>query len=225
MAMTKAELMNAFRDAACAEFSDYSPYESDYTYEFSDRFERRMDRLIRAESRATWRFFNTNPRRLVIIAVVLLMALFAVACSVPEIRESIAGFFVRMFSDRAQISSSNITKTIIEEQYGLDPIPDGFSVYKFINSQNYSRIEYHNNESDVIVLHQYADLNISSIIDNEEEYIEYSIDETEVLVSCGNDYSMAVWIEDGYLFYLIYPSTVEFDVFITWIESVKPVSR
>lgn len=223
MSMTKAELMNAFRDAANAEFEGSSPNESDYCYEFSDGFERRMDGLIRSESRASWRFVNTNPKRLVIIALAILVTSFAVACAVPEIRESIAGFFVKMFSDHAEIEITDTIRERIDDIYELDPVPDGFSLSHKTADEINVYLEYMDYNGNVIFLDQRA-MDVASIgFDNSSAaYCERSINGKSVLILFSDSYAQAFWEEEGYLFQLWYSSSVDLETFSAWIDSVKP---
>lgn len=223
MSMTKAKLMDAFRDAACAEFEEYLPYGSDYSYEFSERFERRMDRLVKSESRATWRFVNTNPKRLVIIALAILMALFAVACAVPEIRESIAGFFVRMFSDHAEIEITDTIRERIDDIYELDPVPDGFSLSRKKTTEINVYLEYMDYNGNVIFLEQEATHESSISIDSVSgTYCERNINGKSVLIQFSDSYAQAIWEEEGYLFQLWYSSSVDLETISAWIDSVKP---
>lgn len=185
MAMTKAELLNVFRDAASAEFADYSPYESDYSYEFSERFERRMNRLVKSESRPAWRFVNTNPRRLIIIAIVIVMALFAVACAVPEIRESIAGFFVQMFTTHTEITSfdSKEQRKTIEDKYELSSIPDGFFEKSSVCSKSFLKTEYIDESLTTLTLQQIAGSNRKVLLDCEHgDYSKHIITGKEVFI-------------------------------------------
>lgn len=223
MSMTKDELMDALRDAASAEFADRSPYGSDCCHEFSDRFERRMDRLIRSESRASWRFFNTNPKRLIIIAIAVIMALFSVACAVPEIRESIAGFFVRMFSDHAEIEITDTIRERIDEIYELDPVPDGFSLSRKKTTEINVYLEYMDYNGNVIFLDQEAVHESSISIDSVSgTYCERNINGKSVLIQISDSYAQAFWEEEGYLFQLWYSSSVDLETISAWIDSVKP---
>lgn len=223
MSMTKAELMNAFRDAACAEFEEYLPYGSDYSYEFSERFERRMDRLVKSESRASWRFVNTNPKRLIIIALAILVTSFAVACAVPEIGESIAGFFVRMFSDHAEIEITDTIRERIDDIYELDPVPDGFSLSRKKTAEINVYLEYMDYNGNVIFLEQRA-MDVANIgFDiSSAAYCERSINGKSVLIQFSDSYAQAFWEEEGYLFQLWYSSSVDLETFSAWIDSVKP---
>ncbi len=225
MAMTKAELLNVFRDAACTEFAVFSPNESDYTYEFSERFERRMDRLIRSESRPAWRFINTNPRRLIIIAIVIVMALFAVACAVPEIRESIAGFFVRMFSDHAEITAPELTKQSIEDEYNLLPIPERYEIAAQYKSLDMYMVDYADENNGLIRFRQFADASYLYLLDSVYGCnTECVINGKKVLFFYSNDFSQAVWEEDGYVFQIYCSPSVEFSVVEKYIDSVTRIN-
>lgn len=224
MSMTKEELMNVFREAASAEFSEFSPYESDYTYEFSERFEKRMDRLIRAESRATWRFVHTKPTRLILIAVAVIATLFLVACTVPEVRESIAGFFIRMFSNHDEIAIPHSTKNEIEAEFGLYSIPEGFEAYYYYRDKETMEIRYKNENNVEIVFRQQAG-NIIQVVDNENaDIIKKSIGGKSVLVYQNNDDALiAIWEVDGYFFYLYSSADIDFTTVESLISSIRPV--
>ena len=225
MSMTKAKLMDAFRDAACAEFEEYLPYGSDYSYEFSERFERRMDRLVKSESRATWRFVNTNPKRLIIIALAILVTSFAVACAVPEIRESIAGFFVRVLSTHDEISTPESMRQIIEDEYVLTEIPEGFRLATKNRSSDIVTSEYTNQNNDYIQLIQIARIEVEFGSDNQQA-------EKSELYACGKKilvYSIegscyAFWTEDNYLFNLNCSFCVDIKTLESWIGSIKPIA-
>lgn len=96
MSMTKAELKNAFREAAAYEFRDIPHDESLIQYEFSAEFEKKMSKLINRQKKKTWHWVNTAPKRIALIAAVAIM-LFTTACSVPEIREPVVKFFSEVY--------------------------------------------------------------------------------------------------------------------------------
>ena len=221
MSMTKVELMNVFRDAASAEFSACSPYESDYSYEFSERFERRMDRLVKSESRPAWRFVNTNPKRLIILIVAVIMALTAAACAVPEIRESIAGFFIQMFSDYSEITAPEPKRRIIEDEYDFYPTPDGFSVTKHIESEILRYTEYMDENDDVLTISQTVDSAYPAFLDNERgDYTEYEVNGKVVLIYQTDGFSQAIWMDNGYIINVSYYASADLTVFTSWIGSV-----
>lgn len=224
MSMTKEEFINILRDAASEEFAEFSPNESDYTYRFSERFERRMDRLVRAESRSTWRLIHTKPKRLILIATAVAVAMLLVACTVPEIRESVAGFFIRMFSDHSEITSSETIRQSIEQRYELVPVPEGFSVLERRIYKNVYEIDYIDKRGNCLSFRQIADSAHYGIIDIDYGgYNEYITNEKDVFIYDLDYGTWCCWVEDGYVFYLTYSSSVNWKILESWICSVTPV--
>lgn len=186
----------------------------------SKRFERRMRALLRRGGKAA----PSRTKRILIIAAAALLALAMGACAVPEVRESIAGFFVKIFDDHAEYTSPDITKERIEEEYGLVPIPEGFELINELKTKSSLVLVYSDADENVIALRQIADKDIHHLIDNENgETCECEIGGKTVLFYHSENSSCASWIEDGYFFSLSCGSKVDPEVFKEWIRAVKPV--
>ena len=187
---------------------------------FSEGFEKRMDAFFaqRRESQKKRR----RTRRLLIAAAAVITALAATACAVPEVRESIAGFFVKVFGDHVEYAEPAVTKDSIEEEYGLVPVPEGFEVSFKSNNDKSVFTEYTNSENGVITLIQAAKGFSGESVDIEHgDFSEYTLGEKTVRILFDELGAQAAWIQDGYYFSITYPKSVDLTVIEEWIDSVQ----
>lgn len=229
--MTKDEFRQAFREASIEQVeADITAYNEKYgnnAHTFSKDFEESMDRYFSTGKPKYRGFRNTQKRRrlrIMVSVIAALIALAATACAVPQIRESVAGFFVRVFENHTEYTNPSATKTRIEEKYGLDPIPDGFSTVKIESSDTDLITTYSDNENNIFLLYQSAGSSIQSEIDNQHgSFKEYSIGEKTVRVYYSEKSAQASWIENGYYFSITYSAHIELSVFEEIIGSVLPI--
>ena len=185
----------------------------------SKRFERRMRALLRRGGKAA----PSRTKRILIIAAAALLALAMGACAVPEVRESIAGFFVKIFGDHVEYSVPDTIKERIEEEYGLVPIPEGFKLISQNCNENFLGSVYSDADGNILMLRQFAEKDTLHAVDNENgDTCECEIGGKTVLFYHSENSSSATWIEDGYFFSLSCGSKVDPEVFKEWIRAVKP---
>ena len=67
MAITKAEFKNAFRKVASLEFSHIPSDECGIQYTFSEKFNKRMEILIKSQNKVYWDVVSTAAKRVAII--------------------------------------------------------------------------------------------------------------------------------------------------------------
>lgn len=221
MENNKQLIADAYGKAMDAEYDAILAEEETEPHQFSERFEEKMNDLINGDASEKK---GASRRRLrpiwLIAAAVLLLA--ATACAVPSIRKSIAGFFVRMFGDHVEYTDPDITKDRIEEEYGLVPIPEGFSVSFYSNIGTSVTIAYENEDGNSIGLIQSAYNGIDASIDSESgDLTEYNINGKNVMLYYSTDGAHAAWVENGYYFSLDYTAAIELEVFEGWIKCVK----
>ncbi|MCR5610727.1 MAG: DUF4367 domain-containing protein [Clostridiales bacterium] len=224
--MTEAELKNAFREAASLEFAGFSENESDHVHEFSEGFGKRMARLVRAEGRPTWRLFHTRPKRLVIIAAVIFAVMLLAACAVPEVRESVGGFFLRIFSDHAEIKPPEGIRDTLCSEYLLSPVPEGFSACGKNKAGEAVTTVYRDGNGGVIMLRQSANPDGRCVVNSmNAEYKECSVAGRSVFVLQAENYTLCSWVEDGYCFSLYCSSAVDTEAIGMLIRSVQSADR
>lgn len=222
--LTKQEFKEAFIEAMeiqlAADLKESEPHE------FTPGFESRMEELFKTGEIKKKRTRMGRGMRILLIAAAIVLALAAVACAVPEIRESIAGFFVKIFSDHVEYSDPDVTKERIEEEYGLVPIPEGFVEVKCLRGKDFVGTDYLDSDENCISLLQKANSHLNDTVDNERgSFYECTINGNTVRIYLSADSAQASWIANGYYFSLIYSSHVEQRQFEDLIASVDIIEE
>lgn len=183
----------------------------------SKRFEKRMAALLGTGKKAS----ATRIKRIVIIAAAALLVLALAACTVPKVRESVSGFFVKVFGDHVKYIEPAITKERIEEEYGLVPIPEGFDIVETSNNGRCRVITYVDKNETALQLTQGAKGFDEESVDNElGVFYEKQIGDKTVRIYQSDYSSQAAWIQDGYYFSLSYNAPIELVNFEALIGSV-----
>ena len=219
--LTKTEFKEAFREAM--EIQLASDLKESEPHEFTPGFEARMEEIIKTgKPNNKKKGLSRRGKRILIIAIAAVVALTLTACAVPEIRESIAGFFVKIFSDHVEYSDPDVTKERIEEEYGLVPIPEGFVEVKCLRGKDFVGTDYLDSDENCISLLQKANSHLNDTVDNERgSFYECTINGNTVRIYLSADSAQASWIANGYYFSLIYSSHVEQRQFEDLIASVN----
>ena len=220
--LTKQEFKEAFREAMDKQLEADLAAEPDMP-ELSPEFRKKMEELIRTgKPNNKKKGLSKRGKRILIIAIAAVLALTLTACAVPEIRESIAGFFVKIFSDHVEYSDPDVTKETIEEEYGLVPIPEGFEVTSATCTDTCNTIIYMDDDQCAIALVQGAKGYNNDSIDNEHGvFSEYIIGDKTVRVYYSEVNAHAAWVDNGYYFFLSCAQFIELQDFLTLIESVQ----
>ena len=189
----------------------------------SKAFEARMEGLIAEEKRPVRRLVNSRAKHVAAALIAAVLLLTVVSFTSERIRSSVAGFFVQTFGDHSEYFNPGVTKTSIEEEYGLVPVPEGFVEYKTIIEDDYLSRIYAKDENSLISLLQQAGSSVSESVDNEHGVIdEYEINGKTVLIYLSGKAAHAAWTENGYYFSLAFTSfsQVDLDQIIDYVSSV-----
>ena len=222
--MTKDEFREAMRDAVLAsieaEIADYKEKYGDEPHVFSAEHEAKM--------RAIFDNFEKKQRRrrrtrwALVAAACAVFAFTCVSCTVPQIKESISGFFVQVFGDHVEYTDPAVTKECIEEEYGLVPVPEGFEIAEETKTDTSLTVTYVDNNNNSIMFIQSAGKHPLENVDSEHgSFSEYDLDGLDVMISFGEYGANAAWVQDGYYFALIYPAEIDLNTFEEWISSVQ----
>lgn len=229
MAMCKAELKAAFREAASFEFSEIPGEDRQIEYAFSSEFEVKMERLIKKEKRFTWHLVNTNAKRAA-VAVAACMALMLTACSVPAIREPIVAFVKEIFDIGMDYTYENSGPDIIERPYYPTYLPSGFSKVREDIDEGYIRIDYEDEHGNRLYHVQTAG-NTTLTVDTEHtEHKVHNVNGREVNLHISesdnqnNSIIVAVWIEDScFLEVLSNGNTLDEQEVLNIVAGMQPV--
>ena len=191
--MSINEFNNALREAVCLDFAHIPTDEALISYNFSERFNQRMEKLIRSQKKVYYSLVNTSFKRVAIICIVLL-SIFTAACSVDTIREPIVRFVSEVYESFMHYTFSGDTSDEIENKYTLNWIPDGFEQTDSIETDQLVYYEFKNAQGDIIEFDQRITESADIFIDNKSGNItEEEIGGKTVLIYQGNDTIQARW--------------------------------
>lgn len=222
MTFTKEQISQAFIEVLNERVPDLSDIPD---HDFSERFEKKMDRLIRREAAHPWAVSHTLARNLIAAAIVIIL-LFSLCMSVSAIRNAIFKFFREHFETYDVVYFETPAKEIIEQDYVITELPDGF-VLKEETKSPISIVRLFENESGAsIYLDQELSLVYGSEIDNERsEYISIEIDGHGVFVSTEVNNVMFFWEQNRYILFLCLNwENVSVEDAVKIFRSIQPIA-
>lgn len=221
MAMSKTDFKNAFREVVSSEFAHIPTDENSIDFIFSERFNKRMAKLIRSQKKVYYNFVNTAYKRVAIICVVLLTML-TTACSVKAIREPIVNFFTEVYESFTRYFFEGDTVNTITKEYDLNVLLDGFVQTEKIESEISITKVYENNSGDIFEF-------IQTITDDTEATFDTQNAKKHSIIVSGmmidiyeSDYvKTALWTKDEYMFNLTCYGNVDLDVIKEIVSNIK----
>lgn len=221
MAMTKVELMNAFREAATYEFRDIPRDDSQIPHNFSAAFEHKIAKLIHKEKSFFWHFVNTASKRVAVIVLVLVM-LFTTACSVKAIREPIVRFLTEVYETFTEYFFEGEKTSVITEKYYISAIPDGFVEESAYETDTTINIVYRSGENNTIHYTQAVTDETTIYLDTEKaDSKTITVSEYEVHRYTQEGVLYAMWTSNGYYFEIICYGDFSEDDIISLIQAVS----
>lgn len=221
--MTRAEVINAFREVASEEFI-HIPNEEDIKYVFSEKFNKKMKKLLRkAEHKDIHRSAKISKRIIAVAAAIVIIL--AGLMSVSAIREPVVNFVLEFFEDHIDFGFSGDVSQEIEYEYGFSEIPKGFDLVNKISDYDIKYTKFKNEKSgDELILKQTITDQKSISVDNEHGISTTNfINGMEVYIyeHENGDYIQANWIKESYSMFLVYYGDIEKDDFIELIKLIK----
>lgn len=199
--MSREEFKAAFREVVSSEFAHIPTDESSIDFTFSEKFMKRMDKLIKSQRKPYWNFISTVSRRAAVI-IVAIITLVTAAFSVKAIREPIIKFIKQVYESFTHYSFDGDTVEIITKEYTITQMLDGYEQFDKLTSENTIATTYKNKLGDTIIFTQMTtEYSIGYFVDNEsgEQYTE-TVDDIEIEFKEWYDTKTAIWANDGYVF-------------------------
>lgn len=167
MAMSKTDFKNAFREAVSSEFAHIPTDETSIDFTFSERFNKRMAKLIKSQKKVYYNFVNTAYKRVAIICVVFLIIL-TTTCSVKAIREPIINLIKQVYETFTYYSFDGDMAEKITKEYAIK-IPDDYKQTNKTKNEFFILVEYTNSKGEIIEYKQMtAEYSIGYFVDNEQ---------------------------------------------------------
>ena len=221
MAMNRAQLNQAFREVASMEFADIPSDETQIQFNFSDEFTKKMEKLIAHQKKPYWEYVSTLEKRIVIVAI-LVLSIVVTAFSYEEVRASMLRWCEDMYEEYIRYYFEGDTTKVIEYEYQLTYVPEGFE--KVYEQRDYETIiiGYENKVGDYIQFEQHATTGYDFNVDNENgEWSNIIIDDEDIRVYQHPDLMCALWIEEGYSMYIVYYGCQDVKMIYEMIRTMK----
>lgn len=185
------------------------PREDEIQWDFSEKFLKSMDKLIRKNNRINFSA-RRNIRKSLLAAVIAIMVLFTGLMSVSATRTPIIEFVKKIFPQFNEITLSPEAAPpveTIETEYTLTDLPEGYVLDTYKKDEYRVFSVWKNKAGEEIVLTQ-ALLDSNFSIDTEHEYKEIIMNGYE---ACLNKYeynSTLTWTDGNYWFTLNVPNSL-----------------
>ena len=219
MSMSREEFKAAFREVVSSEFAHIPTDESSIDFTFSEKFNKKMEKLIKSQRKPYWNFISTVSRRAAAI-IVAIITLVTAAFSVKAIREPIIKFIKQVYESFTHYSFDGDTVEIITKEYTITQMLDGYEQFDKLTSENTIATTYKNKLGDTIIFTQMTtEYSIGYFVDNEsgEQYTE-TVDDIEIEFKEWYDTKTAIWANDGYVFSIDCIGNISF-------EDIKQIRR
>ncbi|MFQ8952798.1 MAG: DUF4367 domain-containing protein [Oscillospiraceae bacterium] len=220
--MSREEFKAAFREIVSSEFAHIPTDESSIDFTFSEKFNKKMEKLIKSQRKPYWNFISTVSRRAAAI-IVAIITLVTAAFSVKAIREPIIKFIKQVYESFTHYSFDGDTVEIITKEYTITQMLDGYEQFDKLTSENTIATTYKNKLGDTIIFTQMTtEYSIGYFVDNEsgEQYTE-TVDDIEIEFKEWYDTKTAIWANDGYVFSIDCIGNISFEDIKQIIRTIK----
>lgn len=204
--MNREDIFAAMRKAATNEFAEI-PAEKEIEYEFSEKFNLKMEKLLNKVEYNSKHILSRAKRNFVALTAAIIILL-AGLLSVSAVRESLLEFLVNVQDTFAEFTFGGETTKQIDYVYSLSEIPEGFVLTEQRVDFDMCVTRYENpstNES--ISFRQIISDGTDTSVDRETgEYEKIWFGNTEVYLYKSNieNISFALWVQNGYYMELVF---------------------
>lgn len=188
---------------------------------FSEAFEKKMQKLIRAQKKSYYYLINTVGKRAAIIVLAIMISLTATTFGVKAIRQTVIKFITETFEKFTAVSVEDEEPVVQDDIVKAVPqyIPEGYTLESEVDSGIFYKVIYINQENVFISYNQ--KINFGTIYNVDTEDIEYdtiNINSLEGIKYIKNGINTVVFADKNYI-YTIY-GHVSFDELIKMAESI-----
>ena len=208
MTAEKELFIKAFLEADLIETEKYFDKDS-FPFDFSEAFERKMNKLINKDKRISFASRKKLSRAL-IAAIISLIILLTGLMSVSASREKIVEFIERVFSTNTQITlseNSAPTPETIETAYTLGYVPEGFELKQYESDELGVFAIWENEKGEEIVFTQDI-LNSDISIDNEHYYEKTEVNGFPGYIHGSGINTLLAWTNNKYWFEISVPDKI-----------------
>ena len=220
MSMSREEFKAAFREVISSEFAHIPTDESSIDFTFSEKFIKRMDKLIRAQKKSYYKFINTAGKRVAVIFAAII-TLFTASLSVKAIREPVVRFIKQVYETFIHYTFEGDIQPKIKKEFFIKTLPDGFIQHDKIES-DLAITTIYVNDNNTIKFTQQSTNNANHFFDNESGTLtKVTISGINVDIYESENIKHAVWTDEGYFFKLTCLGEINIDSVTMMIESIQ----
>ncbi len=209
MENSKSMFIRAFLEAEALDNAKLKS-EDEIEWEFSEKFENSMNKLIKKNNTIKIST-RRNIRKGLLAAIVAIIVLFTGLMSVTATRTPFIEFVKKVFSQYNEITlSENSMSPVerIETEYTLTDLPDDFEMTEYQKDDLVVMSKWENQTGEEIVLFQeILDPNLS--IDTEHNFQELNINGFEAYLMIAENNSVLSWTNGYYWFTLNVPNDLQ----------------
>ena len=214
MENAKELFVKAFMEAERLDNADL-PGEDNIQWDFSKKFEKSMDRLIRKNNRIQLSTRRTVTKSL-IAAIIAIMVLLTGLMSVAATREPIIEFIKKVLPKYNDITlSENSVPPVdtIETEYTIGSLPEGFRLVTY-QKDDYGVFSVWKNDAGEEFAFSQNLLDSSLTINNEGNYQELNMNGYEAYLNVYAQNSVLTWTDGVYWFTLSVPESCKDEILI-----------
>ena len=196
-------------------------------HEFSQKFQKRMDKLIRRRRKPYYRFINTAGKRVAVIILAFLTISFTTVMSIEALRTPFLDYIMSIFFNHSEIKGSDYSVIYPEKIESIYEIKYDLSDYHIIalnHNEKHRTIDYQN-KNFVICFSQntVSDYDMNYNTENSEiEHIDL-LGHDAVVYMDNNQYYCIIWNNGEYIIDLA--SNVGKDTLIEIAKSVQKAEK
>lgn len=219
--MSKDEFKNAFREVISAEFSHIPCDENSIDYTFSDRFNKKMNKLIKAQGKPYYFLINTAAKK-VAVYFVIFVTLITASMSVKAIREPVVNFIVEIYESFTRYFFYGDTTDNIKKKYEISELPKGFSRFNAMETDTDFTVIYQDSENNSIIFTQSTTKSKIFDIDNQKEPPKTeNINGIEIHIYIYEKDKFVFWSDNEYFFQITAYGDIDDEALIKMIKSIK----
>lgn len=223
MAMSKSDVRRAFRVVMAEDFADIPPAE-EICHVFSADFLAKMEQLVAAEKRGSWKLLPRRRRRGLIVAAILAAALLLTACS-PTVRQAVTKFVVSIYERGAAVKIEIEPRGELETIYVLDPALADFTlVSQEQGSPYFAETRYEDEQGTLLALRQSSyQYHWDTLRAGEDEVQVIGEGQDRVVFRCSEGLSSITWIYDGHYMNINYWGYMDSEQLLALTRLLVPV--
>lgn len=183
------------------------PSEKEIDYEFSRKFKKKTEKLIRNYENSLWLSMQKTGRRVAVFIIALILS-FTASLSIKAIREAVFDFFFRVFSDHTELTYAGGKEGMTE--YYILPLPEGYSEMKeFTVIDEASAYFIYTNKIGLRIHFDQTKSSANYLFDSQDaEVREIEVNGINVLYCNNQSDIFCYWTENGIQFSLIYSNAL-----------------